>query len=43
MTTLDNLDDDIRKKVSFAIYEGEKKGKPSKLVDVSDTFKITER
>ncbi len=43
MTSLDNLDDEIMKKVAFIIYEGEKNGKPSKLVDVSDKFKIIER
>jgi tRNA threonylcarbamoyl adenosine modification protein (Sua5/YciO/YrdC/YwlC family) len=43
MTSLENLDDDIRKRVAFIIYEGEKNGRPSKLVDVSDKFKIIER
>ena len=43
MTSLDDLDDDIKKGVDFIIYEGEKTGKPSKLVDLSDSFKIIER
>lgn len=43
MTSLENLDEDIAKKVSFVIYEGERNGKPSKLVDLSDKFKIIER
>ncbi len=43
MTSLENLDDDFKKSVAFIIYEGEKRGKPSKLVDVSDKFKIIER
>ncbi len=43
MTSLDNLDSEITKGVDFLIYEGEKRGKPSKLVDLSDSFKITKR
>ncbi|NQV91959.1 Sua5/YciO/YrdC/YwlC family protein [Candidatus Woesearchaeota archaeon] len=34
MTKLENLDDDIETEVSFMIYEGEKKARPSKLVNV---------
>jgi len=33
MTSLDNLDFDIRKKIDFIIYEGEKIGKPSKIIN----------
>lgn len=32
MTTLEDLDPEIKAKVDFIIYEGEKKGMPSKLV-----------
>ena len=32
MTTLENLDDDIRHAVDFIIYEGEKTGSPSTIV-----------
>jgi tRNA A37 threonylcarbamoyladenosine synthetase subunit TsaC/SUA5/YrdC len=43
MTSLEGLDDEFKKGVSFIIYEGEKNGKPSKIVDLSDKFKIIER
>ena len=36
MTTLEDLDPSIKKKVDFIIYEGEKKGRPSKLVNLAD-------
>lgn len=32
MTSLDNIDPAIKKSVQFALYEGEKKGKPSKII-----------
>jgi L-threonylcarbamoyladenylate synthase len=34
MTRLENLDHDIENKVEFMIYEGEKKARPSKIVNV---------
>lgn len=34
MTSLEDLDDSIKKGVDFIIYEGEKKGRPSKIVNV---------
>lgn len=33
MTRLENLDKDIEKEVEFMIYEGEKEGKPSKIIN----------
>jgi len=35
MTTLDNLDDEIKPKLEFVVYEGEKHGRPSKIVDLT--------
>jgi L-threonylcarbamoyladenylate synthase len=44
MTSLDNLDPEVSKGLDFVVYEGEKKGKPSTLVDLSkDKVKIKER
>ena len=34
MSNLEDLDEEIRKGVRFAIYEGEKKGKPSTIIDL---------
>ncbi|MBN1385924.1 threonylcarbamoyl-AMP synthase [Candidatus Woesearchaeota archaeon] len=35
MTKIDDLDEDIRKFCSFIIYEGQKKGSPSDIIDLS--------
>ncbi len=44
MTSLDNLDDDIKSKVDFIIYEDEKKGNPSTLINLAgDETRITKR
>ena len=44
MTSLEDLNDDIKAKIDFTIYEGEKQGMPSKLVHLEDgEAKIKER
>ena len=43
MTSLDNLDNSIKNGIEFALYEGEKEGRPSKLVDLTGKIKILER
>lgn len=43
MTSLDNLDPEIRRNADFMIYEGEKKARPSKLVNLVEEEKIVER
>jgi len=44
MTSLDDLSPDIRKGISFCMYEGEKKGKPSKIVHLEgETTVVHER
>jgi len=43
MTSLKNLNSDIKSRVEFIIYEGEKKGNPSKIIDLTDKVKILER
>jgi len=35
MTSVEDLDSSIKSKVEFVIYEGEKKGKPSQIVDLT--------
>lgn len=44
MTTLENLNSEIKGKVDFIIYEGEKQGRPSKLVHLEgEEVKVKER
>ena len=43
MTSLDDLDSEIKSKVDFIVYEGEKKGKPSRIIDLTDEEKVIER
>ncbi len=43
MVSLDTLDPEIEKNVSFIIYEGEKKARPSKIVDLTKKEKVIER
>jgi len=35
MTSMDNIDVNVKKKMDFIIYEGEKNGRPSTLVDLA--------
>ncbi len=43
MTSLNNLDPEIEMKVEFIIYEGEKKVKPSKIINLSNEGAIISR
>lgn len=43
MTTIDNLDPQIAKHVTFTVYEGEKKASPSTIVDITKGEEIQER
>ena len=43
MTSLEDLDDDIKARVDFIIYEGPKQGKPSKIADLTSKVKVIER
>ncbi|MBW3002950.1 L-threonylcarbamoyladenylate synthase [Candidatus Woesearchaeota archaeon] len=44
MTSIDDLDVDIKKGMSFCLYEGEKKGRPSKIIHLEgETVKVRER
>ena len=43
MTSMDNLDLDIKKKMDMIIYEGEKKGRPSTIVDLARKKGIIKR
>ena len=43
MTSMEDLDSEIKSRVDFTVYEGEKKGKPSKVVNLISDVKIFER
>jgi|SRR3989338_10699184 len=43
MTSIEDLDDNIKKAVEFILYEGKKEGKPSKIVELTESAKIIER
>jgi tRNA threonylcarbamoyl adenosine modification protein (Sua5/YciO/YrdC/YwlC family) len=44
MTSVDNLNNDIKHKVDFILYEGEKKANPSQLIDLTkEKISITKR
>lgn len=43
MTSLDDLDTDIKSKIDFIVYEDAIKGRPSKIVDLTDEVKVVER
>lgn len=43
MTSLEDLDPAIKGSIDFVIYEGEKEGKPSKLVDLTEAIRFIER
>ena len=43
MTSLKDLDEEIKSKVDFIVYEGPKQGKPSKIIDLSDKEEVVER
>jgi|TARA_B100000315_G_scaffold170532_1_gene159072 L-threonylcarbamoyladenylate synthase len=43
MTSLEDLDADMKSRVDFIVYEGTKKGQPSKIIDLTDDVKVIER
>ncbi|MBI4918748.1 threonylcarbamoyl-AMP synthase [archaeon] len=43
MTSLEDLDSGIKAGIDFVLYEGKKEGKPSKIIDLTETIKIIER
>lgn len=43
MTSLEDLDPSIKAGIDFALYEGKKEGKPSKIIDLTGKVKVIER
>lgn len=43
MASIEDLDETMEKGVDFVLYEGEKEGKPSKIIDLTDNAKVIER
>ena len=43
MTSVEDLDPAIKSGIDFALYEGKKEGKPSKIVDLTGEVRIIER
>jgi len=43
MTSLDDLDKEIKSKVDFIVYEGQIKGKPSNILNLSKDLEVIER
>jgi len=43
MTSLEDLDEEIKSKVDFIVNEGQIKGNPSKIIDLTDEIEVIER
>ena len=43
MTSLDDVDESIKNSIDFVLYEGEKEGRPSKIIDLTEKAKVIER
>ena len=43
MTSLEDLDTSIKSGIDFILYEGEKTGRPSKIIDLAENVKVVER
>ena len=43
MTSLEDLDPAIKSGIDFVLYEGEKAGKPSKIIDLTEAMRLIER
>ncbi|MBW2975842.1 threonylcarbamoyl-AMP synthase [Candidatus Woesearchaeota archaeon] len=43
MTSLEDLDSEIKSRVDFIVYEGQKKGRPSRIIDLTDKVEVIER